>query len=125
MLDGRLQHALLRSFAAERAAGIPELTQRDVAEAALAHALAQLPVEDVEARAGRAGRAVVRERDRRVLARTLCGDEREGGLAHELVLRARVDRERRDAGRQGRADEMLRGGPAESGGGPGAGASPA
>ena len=52
----RLQHAFLRPLAAERTAGVPELAQGDVAEAALAHALAQLPVEEVEARPARTGR---------------------------------------------------------------------
>src|ERR687886_639635 len=85
-----LQHPFLRPLAAERTAGVPELPQRDVAEAALAHALAQLAVEEVEARPARAGLAVVGEGDRRVLARALGGDEGEVGLADELLLRGRI-----------------------------------
>ena len=113
VLDGRLQHPLLRPLAAEGAACIPELTQRDVAKAALPHAVAELPVEDVEARAVRARLAVVGERDRGVLAGPLRGEEREVGLADELLLRLCVRREGRDPGGQCRADETLCGRPSD------------
>src|ERR671937_94577 len=62
---------------------------------------------EVEARPGRPRLAVVGEGDRRVLARPLRRDEREVGLADELLLRARVDREGGDACRQRLADEVL------------------
>src|ERR687888_326590 len=91
-----------------RAAAVPELAQRGVAEAALAHALAQLAVEDVQGRPGSARLAVVGERDRGVLAGALRREQGEVGLADELLLRARVDREGRDAGGQRLPDEVLR-----------------
>ena len=114
MLRRRLQHSFLRPLATERATGVPELAQRDVAEAALAHALAELPVEDVEARPARTGLAVVGEGDRGVLAGPLRRDQGEVGLADELLLRARVDREGRDARGQGGPDEVLGGGAPDS-----------
>src|ERR687888_184430 len=101
MAGRRLQHPFLRPLAAQRTVGVPELPQRGVAE------------EDVEARPARARLAVVREGDRRVLARALRGDEREVGLADELLLRGRIGRKGRDSRGQRGPDEVLRGGAAD------------